>query len=518
MLDENLPTFRFQPSKDSPTNTLLYFSERGSDPTPAFLLRRPDPSAPTSRNKYAVALADPSFPDIIYAEVLVEPEWSRPPLSTAEARAQHHSSSQSTAPATPLVPDSVSLTLYDPDQTVVIRRVQSGWNRSETWEFEMPERTFKVPSASLLDRSQQTDTAEDPTVPKIMFRWKRDGRMSKDMTCYLVGKSVDGKKSREPDITIALFSQGKIDAVTMYEPNMRRVELEDRKGLEVVLLLGAEVIRSLYLSPKSDVFNLSSSSASSSSSPGRRKNSRPPTTSAAAPPVMSGATVAATIPPQGRPHSKSNPVDAETKRLQALVAEDEQRKAKERERRDREEQERIRKMLHDEEERERRRREEEVEKETERLRREYGVQGQILSSSSSPSAASGPPPVLPPRHQHAPSGGGPASPQALAPPGAWPPARPVSAGPYAYAGWSPPPSGAAGPSTQQFAPPPTQAQQAPGGGGAGGAGGQQGGPKKKIEGLVNTLTPYASEAAASVSGLLHRNDKKKVQKKRSVHF
>ncbi|PKS13314.1 hypothetical protein jhhlp_000085 [Lomentospora prolificans] len=443
MLDENLPTFRFQPSKDSPTNTLLLFSERGSDPTPAFLLRRPDPAAPASRAKYALALADPTFPSII--------------IRRSPRRAR----------MVPPVPDTVSLSLYDPDQTVVIRRVQSGWNRSESWEFEMPERTFKVPSASLLDRDQQADSAKDPTVPKIMFRWKKDGRISKDMTCYLVGRSVDGKKSREPDITIALFSQGKTDAVTIYEPNMRRVELEDRKGLEVVLLLGAEVIRSLYISPKADVFNLSGPGAASASPPGRRrKNSRPSTAT----------------PRHPRHVWRYN---LETKRLQAAVAEDEKRKAKERERRDREEQERIRKMLKDEEN-ERRRREAEIEKETERLRKEYGVEGQAIPAH----AANNPPP------------------------GAWP-QRPVSAGPYAYGQWAPPPPGGSGQHQVQFAAPPAQTQQ-PGPSGQGQN--QHQGHKKKIEGLVSTLQPYAAEAAAGVSGLLHRNDKKKVQKKRSVHF
>ncbi|CAI4219044.1 unnamed protein product [Parascedosporium putredinis] len=415
MLDENLPTFRFQAAKDSPANTLLLFSERGSDPSPTFLIRRPDPSSSASRAKFAAALADASFPSIIYAEALVEPEWTQPPLSTAEARAaaaSGSSASGSSAPATPVVPDVVSLSLYDPDQTVVLRHIQSGWNKSESWEFEMPERSFKLPSASLLDRESQaaaagpdnpTSGGPDPSVPRIMFRWKRDGRMSKDMTCYLVGKSVDGRKSREPDITIALFAQGKSDALTIYEPNMRRVELEDRKGLEVVLLLGAELIR-------------------------------------------------------GLPHSKSNP-RRPRRRDQAPTSHRGRERAaqgQEREKRDREEQERIRKMLKDEE-KEARRREAEIEKETERLRKEYGVQGQQMPANANANAVAGPSgasrPPLPPRPAQG-SGSG----SNLAPPGAWP-QRPVSAGPGTYPHWSPPPpQQQQQQQQQQFAAPPPQGQ------------------------------------------------------------
>ena len=38
--------------------------------------------------------------------------------------------------------------------------------------------------------------------------------------------------------------------LTIYEPNLQRVEMEDPKGLEVVLLLSAVVIKDLYFSPK----------------------------------------------------------------------------------------------------------------------------------------------------------------------------------------------------------------------------------------------------------------------------
>ena len=54
----------------------------------------------------------------------------------------------------------------------------------------------------------------------------------------MTGKSTDPtgkKKSKEPDIAVALFAG--LKEITIYEPNLYRVEMEDYKGLEVVLLL-----------------------------------------------------------------------------------------------------------------------------------------------------------------------------------------------------------------------------------------------------------------------------------------
>lgn len=432
MLDENLPTFRFRPSPDSPTDTLLHYTCSGSDPTPAFLIRRPTPSSSPSR--YAAALSDPSLPSIIYAETLVVPDWhssSAPPDSHARG---------SSPPREPVTPSTVTLSLYNPDQSVTLRHSPSGWNRSESWDFELPERTFRTPSASRLDRSEAAP-AEDAAVPKVAFRWKKDGRMSRDMTCYMLGRAADGRRGREPDITVALFSQARDGcSVTMYEPNMRRVEIEDRKGLEIVLLLGAEVIRSLYLSSKgSDPFNLSAGR--------RRRESRP-------------------SKPLGTPATTASAAATMTPAVTPAAATDQKAKADgDRERRDREEQDRIRQMLEEEEARERRRREAEVEAETERLRRLYGVPG---GGDQAPQPQAGPArPPLPPRRGNSPT-------TALAAP-AVPPARPLSAGPYAH-----------------------------------GAAQHQGCPKKKVESLVSGLFRGDRER--------EEDKKKKVQKKRSVHF
>ncbi|KZZ95264.1 hypothetical protein AAL_04495 [Moelleriella libera RCEF 2490] len=322
MLDENLPTYRLQPSSDEPLNTVLYFSHRGSEPSPDYLLQRGD-----ARGQYALGLTDVHHRSVVYAEVLVVPEWTQPTLSAAELRNntttttitpnnnnhKHNGSSGSNsngagsgsgaAASVALVPEAFTILLYNPDQSVVVKRNQSTWGISETWDFEVPSQSFKPPTASEIDKNLGLG---GPAIgePRVLFRWKRDGRLSKDMTCYMCGRREGGKRSKEPDITVALYRSGK--TLTVYEPNMARVEVQDRKGLELVLLLSAEVVRDMYIVPRQDLFNTAA---------------------------------------------------AEAQRAQ-------------REQRDAREQRRIRDML-DQEDQERRR---QVDLETERLRKEYGVQ------------------------------------------------------------------------------------------------------------------------------------------------
>ncbi|KAJ9165537.1 Protein transport protein SEC31 [Coniochaeta hoffmannii] len=509
MLDENLPTFRFQTAADNPSTSILFLTEHGSDPSPEYIFRRADPTTqPASRNKYAAALCSAyAGADVVYAEVVVEPEWTQPSLSAVEIR----NAGGATPAPVPLVPESFTLHLYNPDQGVTFKTLTSTWTKSDSWEFEMPTQSFRMPSSSALDRERE-DARQSPdgtavgaglTVPRIVFRWKRDGRLSKDMTCYLVGKNLGGgKKSKEPDITVALFKAGKESAVTIYEPNLQRVEVEDRKGLEVVLLLGAEVIRDLYLVPRQDVFNVSGGPGAALNG-GRRKNSRPSPTPPAA---MSGAL--GNVPPQqatsayappgpSPPHTATADIDAETRRLQAMVAQEE----REREKREKAEQKRIKKML-EEEEKERRRREAEVARETERLKKLYGVQGQDLPSSS--------PPLPPRQNQQGSSGALYPPPQgagggwygSTAPPPHLPP-RPLSVGPVSQQG--PGPSwwrghGATGPPPQQEHGGRTW-RSGSGGAGAG----------------LGILNPAAASSGFFGGG---REDKerKKVQKKRSMHW
>lgn len=395
MLDENLPTFFAKPSLNNPLESTLFLSQNGSEPQLEYVLRRPDPHLPASRNCYALALYDSYNPDVLYAEVLVQPEWSQPTLSQAEIRAM----AGSNPPPVPVIPHSFTIQLYNPDQQVTVRQIPGTWNTSAHWEFELPQNSFRLPSVSALDRSQS-----DPTVlaatPKIAFKWKRDGKLTKDISCYLLGKpTTDGRKNKEPDIPIAMYKSQK--NLTLYQPNMHRVEVEDTKGLEVVLILSSVVIKDIYFNADRDMFNINAPTATTART--RRKSSGPQISTARynhpTSPVMSGAVFTSPTgpaPPQqfsGRKASPSNSqtqweIDAETARLKALV-ENEQR---DRERAEREEEARLKKML-DDEEKERKRREAEVAQETERLRKQYGVGG------GAPALQFTGPPSLPPRQQ-----------------------------------------------------------------------------------------------------------------------
>ncbi|KAH6893354.1 hypothetical protein B0T10DRAFT_482080 [Thelonectria olida] len=486
MLDENLPTYRFKPSGENPLHTILYFTHNGSDPYAEYLLKRPAPSS--ASNQYALGLLDSQNTGVIWSEVLVKPEWTQPTLSAAEVRAGN-----GPPPQTPVIPDTFAISLYNPDQSIPVKLHQGSWGKSDSWEFEIPERTFRQPSSSRIDQDSEAPPVSE-LVPKLVFRWKRDGRLSKDMTCYMTGKSVGGKKSKEPDITVAFFRAKNDSILTIYEPNMARADVEDRKGLELAFLMSAEVIRDLYLNPRQNPFNVSGPAAAIA---GRRRTTSPKASSSAKGPTMSGALgnsrpasppVITTSPTQVNAEARARQqaeIDAETERLRAMVAEEErlarEREAREREKREQAEQKRLKKAL-EREEKERREREAEVERETERLRREFGMEGQDYQSPTSPT------PQLPPRS-------GLAAPQL--------PVRPVSVGPSPSQG-------------QFFAPPPQQPQ--PGSSNTNNAGGKK---RTGLGGLLSSAAPYAGPAAASVSGFFGRADedkRKKVQKKRSVHF
>lgn len=399
MLDENLPTFFFKQSSDNEHHSTILLGQSGNDLTPEYTLKRPDPKLPASKNCYAVALYDSYNPEVLFAEVLVSPEWTQPTLSQAEIRSQNGIP----PPPVPIVPNQFTIQLYNPDQQVTIRQIAGSWNSSAYWEFEMPINTFRLPSDSALDRSQSDPSASDVT-PKVAFKWKRDGKLSKDIACYLSGRSTNGKKSKEPDILLAMFKHGK--EMTIYQPNMNRVEVEDIKGLEVVFLLGATAIKDVFFNPSRELFNISGSAP-----PNVRKNSgglagvmggksstSPPGAQGFAPPPR---ILSSQIPP--RPQASSAPaqasysrpppadprtqweIDAETARLRAAVEAEEM----ERERADKTEQKRIKKML-EAEEKERKRQEAEVKKETERLRRLFGTQPTMDNGpSSAPSPIQG---------------------------------------------------------------------------------------------------------------------------------
>ena len=253
----------------------------------------------------------------------------------------------------------------------------------------MPQQTFRQPSVSSIDRAQNDPAALEVT-PKIGFKWKKDSKLSKDLACFSSGKSTnpDGskKKNKEPDITVAIFRS--LKEVTLYEPNLQRVEMEDMKGLEIVLLLGAVVIRDVYFGRTYEAFNITDPHRPSSNS----TSPRPAATSVGfqeVPPTarqdshFSPSRPIITIPsrdprvPPTDPRSQWE-IDAETVRLQKLADAEERARKK----RDAAEQKQIRKML-EAEEREKRRRQAEVDQETARLKRLYG-QGEQMARPSLP--------------------------------------------------------------------------------------------------------------------------------------
>lgn len=294
----------------------------------------------------------------------------------------------------------------------------------------MPMTTFRTPSSSTLDRSQN-DPGADAATPKINFVWRKEGRIGKDMTCYLTGKSTDvtgkkAKKSKEPDIAVALFSG--LKEMTIMESNLYRVEVEDYKGLEVVLLLGAAVIRDMFFSNTRESFHITDPNIRTNSGGLRgRKASSPLDPSSITPPVMTPQPppyqpTSRPVQPEKRPapnalynqsspnnsrrtslpplHTGSQPtqrldpraqwdIDAETERLKVEVENEareyrrqEALKLRARRKAEEEEARKTRTFLDHEEqqrqaaEKERRRRQAEVDRETERLRKQYGVQGQ----------------------------------------------------------------------------------------------------------------------------------------------
>ncbi|KAI9776387.1 MAG: hypothetical protein M1839_009583 [Geoglossum umbratile] len=383
MLDANLPTFFLKPSPDKiKHHQTFYLSHHGSALELAYSLQHIDPALDTSRNAYSVALFDSYNPDVLFAEILLRPEWTQPTLSAEDIRRNGGIPPR----PHPVLPTEFTIQLYNPDQEVRVKQIQGSWNASAYWEFEMPQQTFRTPSTSSLDRSR-SDPAVAATTPKIIFRWRREGKLSKDLTCVMCGKNTtlnEGKKkgSKEPDVTIALFKG--LKEVTVYEPNMYRVDMEDPKGLEVVLLLGAAAIRDIYYANSLwEVFNIpKSSSPTAGSGTIPFQSQHRPTIGLGQQPLPSRSSSDPHRRHQNPPGQQPPPadpltqwqIDTETARLKKQH-ESEQR---ERERTEQAEVKRIKKML-EAEEKERKRKDAEIAKETERLRKIYGKQQQDIA-------------------------------------------------------------------------------------------------------------------------------------------
>ncbi|KAI9805932.1 MAG: hypothetical protein M1825_000546 [Sarcosagium campestre] len=394
-------TFFIKPAtEDAPHQSSLYLAQHGAEPEPAYALRRPDRTLAASKNCYSIALFDSYNPDVLFAEILLRLRWTQPTLSAAEIRRNGDVAST----PEPILPTEFVIQLYAPDQQVTVRQRQSSWSTSSHWEFELPQKTFREPSASSLDQSRH-DPAVADTTSRLRFKWKREGKLSKDLVCTLSGRSTDPdgsrrKGSKEPDITVAFYKH--LKAVTVYEPNLSRVEMEDLKGLEIVLLLSAVAIRDIFYGNPRDTFNISSAARQSQSN--GRSSSQPASHSSKPALKVQTAQQAGTptMPnrhgPSGRPHAHGAPPaalappnapnqpDFETARIKAEVeAEDRARRKAERE-----ETRRVKKMV-EVEEREARRKQEQIDRETERLKQVYAAEQKAAAKRQRPP----PPPQIP---------------------------------------------------------------------------------------------------------------------------
>lgn len=424
LLDINLfSAFYLSPSSDNiKHHASILLSHYGSEAAPAYALRHPDPSLPGSRNRYAVALYDSYHPDILYGEVLLIPEWTQPSLSQDEIR----KNGGVPPPPQPILPSSFIIQLYNPDQQVLVTHGVSKWSATPQWVFEMPQQSFRQPSVSTIDRTQSDPTASEAT-PKLRFKWKKDGKLSKDYACSLSGKNtnLDGskRKNQEPDITLSIFKH--LKEITLYEPNLSRVEMEDPKGLEIVMLLSAVVIREVYNGHLRETFNvadvprhLSNEAAASRKNSSDRTNrqnnnnnsfsqaasSPPPLPTSQRPPIFHSPPPTTTTNNVNNPSSNNNPrppptdprsqweIDAETAVLRKQV----EREEREQRRAEHAETKRVKKML-EEEERRARAKQAEIDRETERLKREFERERKELKKQKQTQGASRPPPPPPPQ-------------------------------------------------------------------------------------------------------------------------
>jgi hypothetical protein len=434
----NLPAFILRPSGDGIKHHRdIYLTYQGNEPAPNYILHYADPASTVAAHKncYAAAIFDCFNPEILYGEVLARPDWTQPTLSAEELRRN----GGIPPPPQPIIPNEFVIQLYNPEQQVKVELRPGKWGSSDSYEFSLPQHTFREPSASNIDRGQH-DPAMLATTPKLNFVWRKESVLSKDLTCFMTGKSTDTwdkrKARKDPDIAIALWRS--MRELTLYEPNLQRLELEDPKGLEVVLLLGAIVIRDLFFTGREHVrelFNVGDAQSSRKLSAGGRtlsneepKHFQPGAPGPHAPPPMPlrpndskqqpGAAAHNTPPPLpgSRPPPLADPrsrweLEAETARLKAEAEAEAKALEKQRIKRQKADEAERKRLLHifeqeklakeraDEAERlrllkiveqEERDRQAAIERETERLRQEYGVPGEPegRGSRKSPKAGS----------------------------------------------------------------------------------------------------------------------------------
>ncbi|KAJ6256218.1 hypothetical protein Dda_9053 [Drechslerella dactyloides] len=425
--DEVLPRFLVRPSADgNPFHQTVLHSQNFQPAEAAYLKSRskhPD--------EYSIALLDAYIPDILFAQVLARPTISTPSLSLEEIRRQNNGG----APALPTItlPTQFTIQLYNPESQVVVHQKQSKWTGSY-WEFSLPRHSFRQPTGSRLD-AQVARNAALPPSDVSTFRWRKDGGVvsKTSLRCTMLStasvstdKHARRKGGSEPDIVVAIMD--KLKDVTIYEPNLQRVDVEDKKGLEVVLLLTATVIADIYFMPPATSFNVGPQSAVTATPSSSQQPQRPSPTvfpgepsgrrrsgSGSVSPVKQSPThtlLKIPSPSNNAPTIVNNNVLRDTAALQRQRLQEDRRRAEEEKQRAREvaaDEKRLRKML-ELEAKERRKREEQVNAETERLKKQYGSdalawerlghsRGQSLQTPPSSFRPQAPVIVEPPRSQ-----------------------------------------------------------------------------------------------------------------------
>jgi len=161
--------------------------------------------------------------------------------------------------------------------------------------------SFLQPTGSRLDHELGTAGRLLAAAPVATFRWRKEGGVLTrgSLRCSLVHESNvllhddggggpavtadssgNGKRKAsspsEPDMTVAIFTNGLMGGksagkgeVTIFEPNLKRVEVEDLKGLEVTLVMTAMAIADVYFGEMRTGFNLGPRAPVGFSGPGR---------------------------------------------------------------------------------------------------------------------------------------------------------------------------------------------------------------------------------------------------------
>ncbi|KAL7270443.1 hypothetical protein RUND412_006850 [Rhizina undulata] len=263
-LDENLPTFHLNPLIHAPNVTTLAYTANGSESQQVYTKTR-DPKALST---YSATLHDFFVPDITYASVSCSPSI--------------HTPATANEPQKILLPAEFRIDLFNPDSSVNIEFRHSTL-RGNYWEFTLPKTSFLQPTSSKLDViSSQYQLS---TMPRITFRWRKEGFMTRpQLRCSLVspGNLPNNKKKQgagEPDIPIAMFyglgDRKGAGEIQIYQSNLKRVHVEDFKGLEVVLILSAMVIAEVWFGNPLAAFNIESGNVVGTSKPGRQGSGAP---------------------------------------------------------------------------------------------------------------------------------------------------------------------------------------------------------------------------------------------------